>query len=100
MEEFTKVLTNLLDSGVKGFRLVGVPRLLVDESFADEIIDTTAKNSGDLTHESYGFYKHSKTENLEELGPLVKTWRKIVKDKGGNGVLLLKENLEKLSPFR
>lgn len=99
IEEFTKVLTNLLELGVKGVRLVGIPRLLVDESFADESIDTTKTSSG-LTHESYGFYKHSKTENLDELGPLVKVWRKILKNKTENGVLLLKENLEKLSPYK
>lgn len=98
VEEFTKVLTSLLDFGAKGIRLVGVPRLLVDESLTDEVIDTT--KTSDLTHESYGFYKHSKTENLEELGPLIKRWRRIVKDNSGDGVLFLKENLKKLSPYR
>lgn len=99
VEEFTKVLTNLLELGVKGVRLVGIPRLLVDESLGDEVIDATKASSG-LTDESYGFYKHSKTENLEELGPLVKPWRKLVKSGTGNGPFFLKENLEKLSPYR
>lgn len=97
--EFTNALANLLELGVKGVRLIGVPRLLVDESLTDEVIDNT-KTASDLTHESYGFYKHSKTENLEELGGLVREWRKIVKNKTGNGPLFLKENLEKLSPYR
>lgn len=88
-----------MDLGAKGVRLIGIPKLLVDESFADEVIDTTQTRS-DVTHESYAFYKHSKTENLEELGPLVKAWRQVVKGKTENGPLFLRENLEKLSPYR
>lgn len=97
VEEFTKVLTSILELGAKGFRLAGIPRLLVDETFANESIDMT--KASDLTHESYGFYKHSRTENLEELGPLVKVWRKVVKAKTENGPLFLKENLETLTPY-
>lgn len=77
---------------------MGIPRLLVDDSFSDEIMDST--KTSDVTHESYAFYKHTRTEYLEELGPLVKSFRNFVRNKTDNGVLFLKENLEKLSPFR
>lgn len=57
-----------------GVRLRGVPRLLVDASFADE--EPVAVSGTDYTVGQYGFYSHRRVENLPDVGDVLEQIRK------------------------
>lgn len=97
IDEFSTVLNNFLSAGVKGVRLRGSPSLLVNENFQNESIDTSTHG---FMHLDYGFYTHTQTEYLDELGPVLKKWRDIVKEKSDNGPFMLAEELKTLEPFK
>lgn len=94
--EFSSTLSRLA-THCKGVRLTGAPRLLVDDSFGDESIDTSRVG---FTHLEYGFYAHARTEYLAELGPLLGDWRRQVKQATDNGPFMLSEELRTLEPFK
>lgn len=98
VDEFSNVLKTFLNNGVKGVRLTGVPYLLVDENLAAEVPRSGV--SPDILHTDYRFFAHTKTTNLLDLGPLVKTWRNIVKANSENGPIFLEEDLVTLEPFK
>ncbi|XP_025829202.1 maltase A1 isoform X2 [Agrilus planipennis] len=97
IREFTNVLVGLIDKGARGIRLHGAPYLLVDLNFADEAIIAPEG----FYHTEYGFYSHTKTENLHEIGPIIKQWRDVIRNKTENGApLILAEDLNTLEPFK
>lgn len=79
-----------------GIRLKGGPSLLVDPSFANEELSSVVGYNVD----EYLFYTHTKTMNLPELGPLLKQWYKIVKEKTNNGPFFLSEDLSIIEPYK
>ncbi|RZC39205.1 neutral and basic amino acid transport protein rBAT [Asbolus verrucosus] len=97
IEIFSSVLKKFLEYGIGGIRLRGVPFLLVDPLFRNEEMDSKA-TSHVLTE--YEFYKHAKTENLDELGELLKQWRIIVKNKTENGPFMAAEDLRKIEAYK
>lgn len=94
--EFSDILTGLLKLGVNGFQLEGVPKLLVDEQLRNE----TLRVDHTSDHLDPKSYVHSMTENLPELGPIVKEWRTVVKAETKNGPLFLVEDLESLESYQ
>lgn len=46
------------------------------------------------------FYTHTKTLNLQGLGPLLKQWRKIVKNKTENGPFFISDELSTIEPYK
>lgn len=95
VNEFSMVISNLLEAGAKGIRLTGAPYLLIDGELKDDGI--SGLPGFGLT--DYGFYTHTNTEYLSGLGPLLKQWRDIVKSKT-NGPFMLSENLRNLDVFK
>ncbi|KAF2905863.1 hypothetical protein ILUMI_00304 [Ignelater luminosus] len=97
VDEFSTILRNYLDAGVKGIRLTGAPYLLVDRNLKDE--EHSRLPGFYLT--DYGFYTHTNTEYRDELGPLIKQWRDVVKSKLPNAPFILTENvLKNLDKFK
>ncbi|XP_065168393.1 amino acid transporter heavy chain SLC3A2 isoform X1 [Atheta coriaria] len=95
--EFKAVLSRYIDAGVDGFMLKNVPGLLVDEAFKNEGLVSTPAN---VNLDDYRFYTHTRTENLEEVQPIVRQWRDIIKNKTNNGVLMLSDELTSLKPYK
>ncbi|KAK4884377.1 hypothetical protein RN001_000648 [Aquatica leii] len=96
VDTFSAALNNFLDAGAKGIRLTGAPYLLVDKSLNDERISSLLGFG--LT--DYGFYTHTNTEYLPGLGPVLKQWREIVKNKTDGGPFMLSESLKDLDVFK
>lgn len=95
-EEFTIVVTKFLNAGANGIRLSKAPYLLVDKDFANENVG----NSVNFTIGQYNFYNHHKTKDQQDLGPLLKTWRDIVKNKTESGPFMIAEDLTTLEPYK
>ncbi|XP_044747101.1 neutral and basic amino acid transport protein rBAT isoform X2 [Coccinella septempunctata] len=100
-EEFASVLKKFSDKGARGFRIRDAHLLLVDPQFKDQEPD----KSNEVTEKGYflndyGFYVHSKTENLLELGPLLKKWRKVAKNVTNNGPFMVKNIGEKVEAYK
>ncbi|XP_063908317.1 amino acid transporter heavy chain SLC3A1 [Zophobas morio] len=89
-DRFSDIINKFLRYGVGGIRLRGASNLLVDEKFTDEV---NVQNPGDCVLNDYCFYIHSHTENLNDLGPLLKKWRDVVKNKTDNGPFMISEDL-------
>ncbi|KAK9877573.1 hypothetical protein WA026_018677 [Henosepilachna vigintioctopunctata] len=100
-EEFSKVLKTFIDKGAKGFRIRDAHILLVDANFENQTPDNSkeVKEKGYFLTD-YGFYVHSKTESLDELGPVLKNWRNIVKNLTNNGVFMVKNILDKMEAYK
>ncbi|CAH1965577.1 unnamed protein product [Acanthoscelides obtectus] len=96
VEEFSKVLKTFLGHGASGVRIRNAPLLLVDPKFENEM-SISASTKYDLSQ--YGFYNHLKTEHLEDLGPLMLTWRNVVKNMTENGPFTAAEELTKLQSY-
>ncbi|KAB0790684.1 hypothetical protein PPYR_03799 [Photinus pyralis] len=96
VNEFSNVLHSFIEAGVKGIRLTGAPYLLVDPGFKDDGISQLIGFG--LT--DYGFYTHTNTEYLPDLGRLLNQWREIVKDKAEGGPFMLSESLKDLDAFK
>lgn len=96
VNEFSNVLHGFIEAGVKGIRLTGAPYLLVDPGFKDDGISQFIGFG--LT--DYGFYTHTNTEYLPDLGRLLNQWRQIVKDKADGGPFMLSESLKDLDAFK
>lgn len=96
VDKFSDVLRNFMEKGAGGVRLKNVPFLLVDANFANEVFENKAT---DYLHDNYGFYRHTKTENLQDLGPLLKEWRKVVKNVTEEGVFSVAEQLRTIDPY-
>lgn len=95
--EFTKVITYFVSQGVSGVRLRKVPYLLVDPNFENE---TVIANTQLYKHSQYGFYTHTKTENLPGIGKVLNIWKNIVKNLTVDGPLMAKEELPKLDSYK
>nr|XP_023014843.1 neutral and basic amino acid transport protein rBAT [Leptinotarsa decemlineata] len=95
--EFSAVINKFLGFGASGIRLRNAPILLVDEKYEDETPDQS--NAEHSAIKQYGFYLHSKTENLPELGDLLKTWKKIVRNKTVDGPLMVADELVKVQSY-
>ncbi|KAL3288510.1 hypothetical protein HHI36_002951 [Cryptolaemus montrouzieri] len=100
-QEFVKVLRKFAEKGAKGFRIRDAHILLVDPHFEDQLPDNSqeAKEKGYFLTD-YGFYVHSKTENLLELGPLLNDWRKVVKNLTDNGPFMVKNVVNKVESYK
>lgn len=98
-KQFSDVISKFLQHGAAGIRIRNAPFLLVDPEFKNENIAGGASAVGsDL--KQYNFYAHTRTKNLPELGPLLKQWRAIVKNKTGDGPFMMKEELTKTDVYR
>lgn len=96
-EEFSKIIEKFLGHGASGIRIRNAPLLLVDSKFENE---KGIANVAGFDHTQYGFYTHSKTENLPELAPLLKKWRKVVRNKTENGPFMVAEELTSTEAFK
>lgn len=97
VEAFSKVINKFVGFGANGVRLRNVSLLLADSSFDNEITNPSPR-VGDLT--TYGFYAHTKTENLLELGPLLQQWKVIVKNLTDNGPFMIDEDLNNIEAYK
>jgi len=98
VEEFSKVINRFLTVNVTGIRLRHAAFLLVDPLFENEEADSIAQPGLSLTQ--YGFFKHSKTENLPELGRLLKEWRKVLRNKTEDAPLMVAEELGRVNSYK
>lgn len=100
-QEFANVLRKFAEKGAKGFRIRDAHILFVDPQFKDQEPDKSneAPEKGYFLND-YGFYVHSKTEHLPELGSLLKNWRKVVKNITNNGPFMVKNTLEKIEVYK
>lgn len=73
--KFKDVLKQLVDSGVKGFRLENTRHFLIDSELQDDAIDRDALNAA---QGEYRFYKHTHTTFRDGLGPLLDEYRAYV----------------------
>nr|CAH7766416.1 unnamed protein product [Callosobruchus chinensis] len=96
IDEFSKVIKTFVSHGAAGVRIRNAPFLLVDPKFENDM-SISSSTAYDLTQ--YGFYNHLKTEHLEDLGPLLSTWRKIVKNVTENGPFMVAEELTRLQSY-
>lgn len=92
ISEFTKVIKNFVALGASGIRLRNAQFLLVDPEFRDE--SPSYKGVGEFHLGQYGFNSHDKTEHLPELGTLLYTWRKILKNATEDGPFMVQEDLK------
>ncbi|KAJ8925930.1 hypothetical protein NQ315_009782 [Exocentrus adspersus] len=95
-DTFSDVIRKFLSFGVEGVRIRNAPFLLVDQEFKDESMASVAG----YDHAQYGFYTHSRTQNLPGLGPLLKQWRAVVRNKTEDGPFMVKEELLKPDVYR
>ncbi|KAJ8941939.1 hypothetical protein NQ318_013272 [Aromia moschata] len=93
---FSDVIAKFLDQGAAGISIKNAPLLLVDTKFEDE---TIGSNPG-FNHQQYGFYTHTKTENLPELGTLLKQWRRVVKNKTTDGLFMISDEMQNADVFK
>lgn len=101
VNEFSQVITNFIDMGVKGIRLREAHKLLVDKTFQNEEILKSTKDAQNYGLTDYGFYTHTRTEYVNGLGPLLEQWREIVKNNGTDDKpFMLKKNLKSLDAFK
>lgn len=98
-KQFSDVISKFLQHGAAGIRIRNAPFLLVDPEFKNESIAGGASAVGSGLKQ-YNFYTHTRTQNLPELGPLLKQWRAIVKNKTGDGPFMMKEELSKTDVYR
>lgn len=98
IEKFSEVMKKFLKYGAGGIRIKGAPYLLVDPKFEDEPVKNPNPYACDL--KEYCFYTHSKTENLLELGPLLKHWKNIVKNMTENGPFMVSEDLSNIEAYK
>lgn len=94
---FTEVIKFYISQGASGIRIRNVPYLLVDPSFEDE---TNIANTPGFNHFQYGFFVHSKTENLPAIGKLLTIWKNIVRNLTKDGPFMVKEELQKLESYK
>jgi len=100
VEEFSKVIKDLINAGAMGVRLGGVPTMLVDEKFENETI-SSAKNDFQYTQDNYHYYTHYKTLNVHGLGEVLKTWKDIVRNQTDNqGVLMLSDDIANVDAYK
>lgn len=97
--KFSDVIRKFLNHGTAGIRIRNAPFLLVDPEFKNESIAGGASAVG-FGHKQYNFYTHTRTQNLPELGPLLKQWRAVVKNKTENGPFMAKEELTRTDVYR
>ncbi|XP_066152255.1 amino acid transporter heavy chain SLC3A1 isoform X1 [Euwallacea fornicatus] len=98
IKEFNKVIEIFLALNVSGIRLRNAAFLLVDPNFDNE--EANGNVYPGLTLDQYRFYKHSKTENLQELGDLLKGWRALIRNKTETGPLMVAEQLAKVDSYK
>lgn len=99
IDHFSKVIEKFLAiDNVKGISLRNAAFLLVDSSFQNEEVNSNL--NPDLTLNQYGFFKHSKTENLPQLGPLLHQWRQVIRNKTLAGLLMVAEDLSKVESYK
>lgn len=94
---FTEVIKFYILQGASGIRIRNVPYLLVDPSFEDE---KNIANTPGFNHFQYGFFIHSKTENLPAIGNLLSIWKNIVRNLTKDGPFMVKEELQKLESYK
>lgn len=97
--EFNKAMRSFAEKGAKGFRINDAATLLVDSDFDDQ----PASQSFDAikyVHTEYGFYVHSKTEDLPELGPLLKQFRLVAKNCTENGPFMIGNKIKKIESYK
>lgn len=95
--EFSDVIKNLVSQGISGIRVRNVPYLLVNSSFENENI---ASHKHGFNHVQYGFYTHSKTENLPGIGLVLNVWKKVLRNLTTDGPLMVNEELLKLDSYK
>ncbi|KAG5882578.1 hypothetical protein JTB14_030127 [Gonioctena quinquepunctata] len=98
IDEFSVVIKKFFDQGAAGIRIRNAPILLVDGKFEDE--SPNPVSVGTFHNTQYGFYLHSKTENLPALGKLLSDWKKVVRNKTVDGPLMVTEELEKVQSYQ
>lgn len=97
--EFIKIIKKIINSGASGIRLRNAHLLLTDAKFEDEL-PSQIPNNNKFSLGQYGFYSHTKTENLPELGLLLNEWRKVVKDNTENGPFMVANHLGNPDSYR
>lgn len=98
VQEFNNAIERFLVANVSGIRLRNAAFLLVDSSFQNEELQFSASPSLDLTN--YGFFKHSKTENIPDIGFLLKEWRTLIRNKTTDGPLMIAHDLEQIDSYK
>uniref|UniRef100_V5GNB0 alpha-glucosidase n=1 Tax=Anoplophora glabripennis TaxID=217634 RepID=V5GNB0_ANOGL len=98
-KKFSDVISKFLEYGAAGIRIKNAPFLLVDPEFKNEDIAVGASAVG-FGLKQHNFYTHKRTQNLPELGPLLKQWRAVVKNKTGDGPFMVEEELTKTNVYR
>lgn len=78
VDEFSSILKQWLEEGAKGFELIDVPYMLINENLTNEAI---SNKPGPVQNE-YSFYSHTKTKNLDGIGDILWQWRNVVKEYG------------------
>lgn len=85
IKEFNDTLSHWLKLGVSGFNLDKVQYLLENENLKDE----TQGNTPGFIHTDYGFYNHFETHNRPQVANILSSWRDIVHETKGDGVLII-----------
>lgn len=94
LEKSVEVLKAFLKLGVKGVQLKDASFLLIGKMI-DEPLMPDVKTS----MEDFNFYAHTQTKNNEDLAPLLKTWRDVVKNETKDGPFFISDEIDNLQPF-
>lgn len=93
-DKFKNVLTQLVDLGVKGFRLMNAKHLIISDQIENEGKNSDPAKPSDSGLDSYKFYLHVQSTYLEGLGDLLQIFAKHVHNiTNGEGFLTTHEPL-------
>ncbi|KAF7283915.1 hypothetical protein GWI33_022744 [Rhynchophorus ferrugineus] len=97
VQEFTNVINKFLTLNVSGISLLNAEFLFIDSNFENE--DTINLHTT-VGHTQYAFYKHTKTENLPEVGELLKQWRSVIRNSTENGPLMVSNEVNSIESYK
>ncbi|XP_060536513.1 amino acid transporter heavy chain SLC3A1 [Cylas formicarius] len=97
VHKFNEVILSFLSANVSGIRLRNAAFLLIDPNLEDEPIRPGTRG---LDHTQYGFYIHSKTENLLEIGELLKKFKRVLRNVTEQAPLMVASDLGNPEAFK
>ncbi|XP_055382107.1 uncharacterized protein LOC129612489 isoform X2 [Condylostylus longicornis] len=84
--ELNQVFNDLLNIGVKGFRLNNAKHFLLHVDLKDEAVNSQTDRN--YLHDQYGFWTHTKTTYQEGLGDLLQQYNSYIKNVSDNKAFL------------
>lgn len=96
-EKFKKVLHDLVELGVKGFRLANAKHYIIDKTAPDD----GQSSLPNKIHTDYDFWTHSGTTFQAGIGQLLNEFSQFVSNEtNGEGFLSVSENIERPEVFK